>query len=540
MRNTADDLVKTSLHSVRDDIRAKAPTAEKLSTEQRQAYERVTGDNGLAMVVGFAGTGKSFMLRAAREAWEAQGYRVRGAALSSMAADSLRKGSGIESRTLASTLYRLGSSDKYLSLAAGLTTIIDNMRGDVNVLKTRAKLQAQRDRLSAIASSAKLTHRDIVVLDEAAMVGSRQLTQLLTEVKKAGAKIVMVGDAEQLQAIDAGGAFRALRDRHGAVEITEIRRQKEDWQKQASRDFARSFTDDALGAYKQRGFIHQKETHAEARTQMVADWTASRKANPEQTHLMMAFTRDDVHELNQEARSAYRDEGKITGKDTEVMTAQGKRKMAQGDRIYFLKNDLRLKVMNGSLGTLESILPTLNADGFTLRVRLDGGEMVKFNTADYANFTHGYAATVHKAQGATIDKALILASQYMDRHSAYVGMSRHREAANLYYGNDEFDGSGYSSLVRTLSRDNRKDTTLDYLERAEQAGKPETFWNRLKRIVPGIGVARESKRPSGRFDDIIARRRAEKAADDPLKTLRDILSVYDRPEREYENSGPSL
>ena len=143
----------------------------RLGDEQRGALERITGREDLALVVGYAGTGKSAMLGVAREAWEAEGYQVSGAALSGIAAESLEAGSGIGSRTIASLEH---------GWAQG------------------------RDVLTA---------RDVLVIDEAGMIGSRQMERVLSAADAAGAKVVLVGDAEQLQAIEAGagvpGAHRA-------------------------------------------------------------------------------------------------------------------------------------------------------------------------------------------------------------------------------------------------------------------------------------------------------------------------------------------
>jgi len=159
--------------------------------DQQAAWEHVLDGRDLAVVVGFAGTGKSTMLGVARAAWQDAGYRVRGAALSGIAAEGLEAGSGIPSRTLASLEF------------------------------------AWKDGRDA------LTARDVLVVDEAGMVGSRQLDQVVSRVRAAGAKLVLVGDPEQLQAIEAGAAFRAVAERVGAVEIAEVRRQRAEWQRDA-------------------------------------------------------------------------------------------------------------------------------------------------------------------------------------------------------------------------------------------------------------------------------------------------------------------
>jgi len=485
MRQLSDQLVTQQIHGVTAQRKAVVPTVSLYTDEQKAGFEYCLSEKGLIAIEGGAGTGKSFLMKGVREAYEAQGNRLRGCAVSSMAAAGLQEGSGIESRTLASTLYRLRNAEKQDELVHHLTDQIDilNARPDY-VKKMCAKLQAQRDRARAWANASKLTSRDVIVLDEAGMVGSRQLTELMTHVQKAGAKLILVGDAEQLQAIDAGGAFRAITERHGSFRIAEFRRQNQDWQKQATKDFFEGFTDEALQAYKAKGHVHQIDTHAEARKQVAAAWSHARQEAPDKTYLMMAYTRHDVHELNMAARAAYRAEGKLAELDHTIETARGKRQFAEGDRLYFLKNDLGLNVMNGSLGTIERIMqPVRGPDQpFNLTIRLDNGRKVSFSTAEYNNFSHGYAATVHKAQGATVDRAFVLASQFMDRHATYVGMSRHRDQVDMYFGSDEF--KNYGVLMKALARDRRKDTTLDYLDRAEKSSSPK-IWQRIVEILSG-------------------------------------------------------
>jgi Ti-type conjugative transfer relaxase TraA len=384
-----------------------------LAGSQRDALDHITGREDLALVVGYAGTGKSAMLGVAREAWEAQGYQVRGAALSGIAAESLEGGSGIGSRTIASLEH---------GWAQG------------------------RDVLTA---------RDVLVIDEAGMIGSRQMERVLSAADAAGAKVVLVGDAEQLQAIEAGAAFRALTERHGAAEITEIRRQREDWQREATRDLATGRTGAALDRYEAAGMVRGHETREAARSALVDGWDAVRQARPEASQVMLAHTRADVAELNQLARGRMRDAGAL-GADQVVQTERGARSFAAGDRVMFLRNERSMGVKNGSLGTVEKI------DGSSLAVRLDGADRreVRFDLKDYAQIDHGYASTIHKSQGVTVDHGHLLASDGLDRHAAYVGMSRHRETLAVHYGADDFKGR--DQLTRTLGRERAKDTTLDY------------------------------------------------------------------------------
>ncbi len=416
LAHAADELSGARHHGVSDRSRTEAlEGAEarglRFSGEQRDAFEHVTGKEGLASVVGTAGSGKSAMLGVAREAWEAQGFAVRGAALSGIAAEKLESGSGIASRTLAS-------------------------------------LKNQWDQGRDL-----LTSRDVLVIDEAGMIGSRQMERILTAAEKAKAKVVLVGDPEQLQAIEAGAAFRSIAKRHGAVEITEVRRQHEDWQRDATRALATGRTDEAIDAYEQRGMVHAAETREQARAELIASWEHGRQAAPDASRIILTHTNAEVRELNELARGRLHEAGEL-GDDVHLTVERGARHFAAGDRIMFLKNERGLGVKNGTLGTVEAVTPQ------HLSARLDDGRRVAFDLKGYAHVDHGYAATVHKAQGVTVDRAHVLATPGMDRHAAYVALSRHRDGVELHYGRDDFGDR--DQLVRTLSRDRAKDMASDY------------------------------------------------------------------------------
>jgi Ti-type conjugative transfer relaxase TraA len=382
-----------------------------LSGEQRNAFEHVTGTRGLAIVVGYAGTGKSAMLGVAREAWEGAGYTVRGAALSGIAAEGLEQGSGIASRTIASLEHQWGRGRE------------------------------------------QLTSRDVLVIDEAGMVGTRQMERVLSHAVDAGAKIVLVGDPQQLQAIEAGAAFRAIHERHGGVEISEVRRQHEVWQQNATRHLATGRTGQAIHAYGERCMVQAADTREVARGELIDRWDQARQSSPGDTRIILTHTNDEVRELNQAARGRMRASGEL-GSDVTVKAERGERAFASGDRIMFLRNERELGVKNGTLGIVEQVTPQRMA------VRTDDGRNVAFDTKDYAHIDHGYAATIHKAQGMTVDRTHVLATPGMDSHAAYVALSRHRDGVNLHYGRDDF--ADQSKLVRALSRERGKDMASDY------------------------------------------------------------------------------
>ncbi|WP_298970154.1 Ti-type conjugative transfer relaxase TraA [uncultured Roseobacter sp.] len=446
LHRAAKVLAEKQRHEVRDaDRKAALARAEArglvLSREQADALSQVTTGRDLGIVVGHAGTGKSAMLGVAREAWEAAGYRVRGAALSGIAADGLEGGSGIASRTIASLEHGWAND---------------------------------RDHLTA---------RDVLVIDEAGMVGTRQLERVLSHAADAGAKVVLVGDPQQLQSIEAGAAFRSLHERHGGAEIGEVRRQRTDWQRDATRDLATGRTGAAIQAYEAQGMVHSAETREQARADLIDRWDRDRQAAPDQSRVILTHTNAEVYALNDLARERKRAAGDL-GEDVSLTVERGDRLFASGDRVMFLQNDRGLGVKNGTLGTIHE------ASTQSLSVHTDDGRSIAFDLKDYDRLDHGYAATIHKAQGMTVDRTHVLATPGLDAHGSYVALSRHRDGLNLYYGRDDF--ASQDRLIRTLSRDRAKDMALDYadtnpaLAYAERRGI--TFRERvievLRKVVP--------------------------------------------------------
>ena len=413
-----------------------------LGEEQQIALRHVTRGGDLAAVIGYAGTGKSALLGVAREAWESARCQVQGAALSGIAAENLEAGSGIASRTIASLEHQWAQGRELL------------------------------------------TDRHVLVIDEAGMIGTRQMERIISEAEKRGAKIVLVGDPEQLQAIEAGAAFRSITERHGAREITEVRRQREEWQQQATRPLASGRTAEAIDAYAARDAIHVAATRDEARHQLIDRWNRDREASPAASRMILAHTNDEVRTLNLAARERMREAGELREEVT-LHTERGERQFAPGDRILFLRNERSLGVKNGSLGRLESITPSRMA------VTLDDGRAVAFDTKDYAAVDHGYAATIHKTPGVTVDRTYVLATPGLDRHAAYVALSRHREGVSLHYGQDDF--ADQAKLLRTLGRDRAKDMAADYGE--AKAPDLDVAVARHGRIVRDLRFAQSIEEP---------------------------------------------
>ena len=258
-----------------------------------------------------------------------------------------------------------------------------------------------------------------------------------------------------------------------------MRRQREDWQRDATRHLATGRTAEALDAYSANGMVHVAETRDAAREELIVGWNRERAARPDQSRIILTHTNDEVRALNELARDRLREDGAL-GQDVSINAERGTRQFATGDRLMFLRNDRELGIKNGSLGTMQSV------SAQRMAVLLDDGRSVAFDTKDYAHFDHGYAATIHKSQGVTVDRAHVLATPGMDQHSSYVALSRHRDSADLHYGSDDF--ADRDKLAQTLSRERAKDMASDYgeiesIERRFAERRGISFRERVAEII---------------------------------------------------------
>ena len=445
-------LAGRSSHGVKDKVLAQVfELHARLSDEQRVAIAHVAGKERIAAVVGRAGAGKTTMMKAAREVWEAAGYRVVGAALAGKAAEGLEKEAGIASRTLAS--WELAWS-----------------KG--------------RDQLD---------DKTVFVLDEAGMVSSRQMALFVDAVTKAGAKLVLVGDPDQLQPIEAGAAFRAIADRVGYAELETIYRQREQWMRDASLDLARGKVAQALEAYDDAGMVRSQWTRQEAIGSLIEDW--DREYDSAKSTLILAHRRRDVRMLNEMARGKLVERG-LVEEGFAFRTEDGKRNFAAGDRVVFLKNEGALGVKNGMLATV--------VEAAAGRIVAEIGEdadrrQVTIEQHLYANVDHGYATTIHKSQGATVDRVKVLASRTLERHLSYVAMTRHRETMELYVGMAEFANRASGALVAhgiaPFENDpNNRDSYFVTL--AFREGEERTIW--------GVDLERAMQKAQPQIGDRIA------------------------------------
>lgn len=372
---------------VDDAMEAFAP----LSGEQAAMVRSITTDGAaVSVVIGAAGTGKTYALGVARDLWHAEGFTVIGCALAARAAAGLETSSGIPSCSL----------DRLLNALDG------------------GRLRLWPD--------------VVVVVDEAAMVGTRKLARLLDYAGPAWSKVVLVGDHHQLPEIEAGGAFAALAHHLGAVTLTENRRQRDPAERAALAELRSGDVGRAVDVLAESSRIHEHETSTAARDSMVDDWLGV-VFDDGRDAVMLAATRSEVDDLNARARARLIAEGGLDGPSVRV----GEREFSVGDWVMTTRNDYERGILNGRRGVVTDV----DAHGRWLIASFDQGGSALIPNYDIEDGTleHAYAMTVHKAQGITCDVALVLGAEHLYREAAYTALSRGRLENHLYVAAPEAD-----------------------------------------------------------------------------------------------------
>jgi conjugative relaxase-like TrwC/TraI family protein len=423
-----------------DAVRAALQAHPSVGDEQQaMVRDACQGDAGVVVVVGRAGTGKTFALGIARHAWQLDGYRPLACAPTGIATVSL-EAEGFE---------EVATCDRLL-----------------------ADLDRGREQLDS---------RTVLVVDEAGMLGSRKLARLLDHTQQAQAKVVLVGDDRQLASIDAGGGFRALRLRLGVSELTENRRQQQAWEREALELVRDGLVEEAVAAYRAHDRVVAAESKPAATLALLQDWRQAyqdSEVDPSQNVIVLAGRRAEVDRLNTACQQLLAAGGRLSQERLQVED----RKLAVGDRVVCGRNAIsQLGIANGTRGTITALDP----DTRTLTLRLDGKDPREVTLPGWYLDGRGrgernrrvdlaYATTGHRAQGLTRWRALVRLTGTEDANWLYVQLSRARHQTTLYpvvgpepQGPAELDlpdrdpGDGYTQLAQTLSRAGDQTLAID-------------------------------------------------------------------------------
>jgi len=413
------------------------PTAG--ADQQAMVRDLCQGGQGVALVVGRAGTGKTYALGIARHAWQLAGYRLLASAPTGIATMSLQ-GEGFED-----------------------VATCDRLLGDLD------------------RGEEQLDARTVLVVDEAGMLGSRKLARLLDHAQHAQAKVVLVGDDRQLAAIDAGGGFRALRLRLGASELAENRRQHQAWEREALELVRSGLVEEAVAAYQAHDRVVAADSKPAATLALLQDWWAAYQQadhDPAQEVIVLAARRAEVDRLNTACQELLAARGRLGADRLQVEDRQ----LAVRDRVVCGHNAIaELGVANGSRGTITALDPHAH----TLTIRLDGkdGREVTLPRSYLDGRGRGernrrvdlaYATTGHRAQGLTRGRALVRLTGTEDVSWLYVQLSRARQDTRLYavvgpepQGGGELDlpdreqPDAYLQLAQALSRTGGQRLAID-------------------------------------------------------------------------------
>jgi conjugative relaxase-like TrwC/TraI family protein len=386
-------------------------TGAGLGPDQVAAVARcLGGGDAVVCVVGPAGTGKSRAMGAAAAAWQANAIPIRGLALSATAAGVLRDEAGIDGDTIAKFLF-------------------------------------EQDRPNGPEPGWRLQPGEVVIVDEAGMVATRDLARLLHCTEQVGGKLVLVGDHAQLGAIDAGGMFRLLAADTNANELHEVHRFTHEWEAAASLAL-RDRKTDALDAYEAHDRIIGGDRLA-GTDDAFTRWHHARQQA--QSVVVIAADHDTVDAFSRRARAARVEHAEVEPGGLLL----GAQVVGAGDEIVTLRNDRRL--LTGRDGWVRNgdrwVIDARHEDGSLTVSDLTGRGRVRL-PADYVaeHVTLGYALTPHKAQGVTVDHGVLIADDTLSAETLYVAMSRGRISNTAFVVVDPLDIDAHRPLGPTAAR----------------------------------------------------------------------------------------
>jgi len=368
--------------------------------DRRAAFWHATEASGLTVIAGESGAGKSTTLAAVRDAYEEAGFQVLGLSWTHSVVQNLRNDGFRHAETVAAVLKRRESG------------------------------------------TVRWNEGTVLIVDEAGMLSTKHLAALAGEVRAAGAKLILAGDDKQLGSIERGGLFGALKEKHGAAELHEVVRVSDAEQKRAFNLMHQGEFLPALSIFSRKGALRWSGRQQQAFDDLVRQWGQDNAETPGKSRFVFAYTNADVLKLNAALRQERAGQG-VLGEDRLLPTADGTLPFAEGDRIQITAtspsvDERRAGLTNGAVGTIVRI-----EDDNRVTVALDGAPGMPEKRAsfiagkdpvsgEFDRFRHGYAGTIYKGQGKTLDQTYLYHSEHWRSASSYVALTRHRETVMVF------------------------------------------------------------------------------------------------------------
>lgn len=430
------------------------------SSEQRVAVHYLSQGSDIRILNGQAGTGKTTLLKAVASAYSNAGYRVLGTGFQGKAVEIMEREIGIPCKTL----------DSF--------KVFWERYAQQKVLLESKKLWG-KPRLYAIQKMKDLekhlfTNKDVILVDEANMIGGGLWETFLEEASVRSAKVLIIQDTAQIKSREPGDYGRLFAEKFGFCETRNVVRQRISWQRECSALLNEGNLRDGLLPYHQKGHLNWCENGDAAQASLVQAYLNSLTAHPDKSHIALAYRNLDVEALNQAIRQKLKDQGSL-GNSFKI----ARQEFSKGDRIRFTQNDhsgwfvkntsenvlqffkgrfilISKGVKNGTFGTVLSY----NKWTSFVHVRLDDGRSVKFNPTQYAHVTHGYAMGIHKSEGSTFDRTFVMLDPLLDPAALLVAMTRHRDDIQAFVNRDQI--IDFKALIEKIGRPAFRETLHDY------------------------------------------------------------------------------